>query len=179
MSAMAASLHILRRFDPACIDYEMARGGNGCEACTQADAGEGVANAFRGLLPALRDRTRDRAVVVFLACTVLFHFANAAMVPLVTQLLARDQGARTGVMLTSGYMVASQAVFIVAAAASGRLAGRLGRKPLLVFAFASLRWCAKCSARYAGLRPRSSRCNAWTGSVRAYSGSSPPWSSPI
>jgi MFS family permease len=71
----------------------------------------------------------------------MFHFANAAMVPLVTEMLARDQGVRRAIMFTSGYMVASQAVFVVVAALAGRLAGRLGRKPLFLFAFAAL--CAR------------------------------------
>ena len=69
---------------------------------------------------------------------VIFHFANAAMVPLVTQRLARGVGAREAILYTSGYMLASQLVFLVVAAVSGRLAATLGRKPLFLFAFAAL-----------------------------------------
>jgi MFS family permease len=76
--------------------------------------------------------------VVFLVSAVIFHFANAAMVPLVTQLLAKGVGAKQAVLFTSSYMLASQLVFMVVAAASGKLAGKLGRKPLFLFGFAAL-----------------------------------------
>jgi MFS family permease len=137
----AASLFILARIDPDDIDYEMARGGDGRGGCASADAGQGPVQAFKGLLPVFRDLIHQRAVAVFLVCAVMFHFANAAMVPLVTEMLARDQGVRKAIMLTSGYMVASQAVFVVVAALAGKLAGRVGRKPLFLFAFAAL--CAR------------------------------------
>jgi MFS family permease len=137
----AASLLILTRIDPDDIDYEMARGGDGRADCAAADAGQGPVQAFQGVLPAFRDLIRQRAVAIFLACAVMFHFANAAMVPLVTEMLAKDQGVRKAIMFTSGYMVASQAVFVVVAALAGKLAGRLGRKPLFLFAFAAL--CAR------------------------------------
>ncbi len=133
-----ASLLILRRIDPSHIDYEMARGGDGRQRGVAADAGGGPLQAFKGLWPVFGELIRQRAVAVFLACAVLFHFANAAMVPLVTQMLARDQGPNRAILLTSGYMVASQAVFVVVAALAGRLAGRWGRKPLFLFAFGAL-----------------------------------------
>jgi MFS family permease len=56
----------------------------------------------------------------------------------VTQLLARGVGTQQAVLYTSGYMLASQLVFMVVAAVSGRLAGKLGRKPLFLFGFAAL-----------------------------------------
>ncbi|RZL06508.1 MAG: MFS transporter [Hymenobacter sp.] len=68
----------------------------------------------------------------------MFHFANAAMVPLVTQLLARGVGVKQAILFTSGYMLASQLVFMVVAALSGKLAGKVGRKPLFLFGFAAL-----------------------------------------
>jgi MFS family permease len=134
----AASLLILTRIDPGDIDYEMARGGDGRDQCASSDADQGPLQAFKGLLPAFRDLIRQRGVATFLTCAVIFHFANAAMVPLVTEMLAKDQGVRKAIMYTSGYMVASQAVFVVVAAFAGKLAGKAGRKPLFLFAFAAL-----------------------------------------
>jgi MFS family permease len=93
---------------------------------------------LRELLAGFRGLLQQKAVVVFLVSAIIFHFANAAMVPLVTQLLAKGVGPRQAVLFTSGYMVASQLVFMVVAAASGRLAGKLGRKPLFLFGFAAL-----------------------------------------
>lgn len=134
----AASLLILTRINPDEIDYEMARGGDGRGNCARADVDMGPVQVFKGLLPVFRDLIRQRAVAIFLTCSVIFHFANAAMVPLVTEMLARDQGTRKAIMYTSGYMVASQAVFVVVAALAGKLAGKVGRKPLFLFAFAAL-----------------------------------------
>ena len=90
------------------------------------------------MLRGFGDLLRQRNVRVFLVSAVIFHFANAAMVPLVTQLLAKGVGPRQAVLYTSGYMLASQLVFMVVAAVSGRLAGKLGRKPLFMFGFAAL-----------------------------------------
>jgi MFS family permease len=59
-------------------------------------------------------------------------------VPLVTEMLGKNQGAKSAVLYTSGYMLASQLVFVIVAALSGRLAGIIGRKPLFLFAFAAL-----------------------------------------
>ncbi len=75
---------------------------------------------------------------MFLVSAVIFHFANAAMVPLVMQLLAKGVGTKQALLFTSGYMLASQLVFVVVAALSGKLAGKVDRKPLLLFGFAAL-----------------------------------------
>ncbi|GAB3580537.1 MFS transporter [Hymenobacter daeguensis] len=128
------------------IDFDLARGADQNEVCgddaphekAPAAPGGSLWDALRELLACFRDLLRQKPVVVFLVSAVIFHFANAAMVPLVTQLLGRGVGPRQAVLYTSGYMLASQLVFLVVAAASGRLAGRLGRKPLFLFGFAAL-----------------------------------------
>lgn len=126
------------------IDFNAARGG---EADTRkqdeqgndaAPTSGGVWQNIKDLLACLGDLIKQPPVRVFLVAAVIFHFANAAMVPLVTQLLARGVGARQAVLFTSGYMLASQLVFVVVAAVSGKLAGKVGRKPLFLFAFAAL-----------------------------------------
>jgi MFS family permease len=53
-------------------------------------------------------------------------------------MLGADQGPQRAVLYTSGYMLASQVVFMIVAALSGRLAAKIGRKPLFLFAFAML-----------------------------------------
>ncbi len=134
-----AALFCLRRIRPDDIDYALSRGADD-EApqrrSKQQDVGAWAAT--RDVLATFVELGRQRSVVVFLACAVLFHFSNAAMVPLVTEMLAKDQGAKKAVLFTSGYMVASQLVFVVVAAWSGRLAATIGRKPLFLFAFAAL-----------------------------------------
>lgn len=135
----ALSLMLLWRIRPGDIDHDLARGADGQGRGSVADAGgQGVGAAVKDVLATFRELVRQRAVRVFLICAVIFHFANAAMVPLVTEMLAKNQGAKTAVLMTSGYMLASQLVFVVVAAASGRLARSWGRKPLFLFAFAAL-----------------------------------------
>jgi MFS family permease len=128
------------------IDFNAARGGEEdtdqqdaqCNNASAAPAGGGVWQNIKDVFNCLRDLIKQPAVRVFLVAAVIFHFANAAMVPLVTQLLARGVGAKQAVLFTSGYMLASQLVFMVVAAVSGKLAGKLGRKPLFLFGFGAL-----------------------------------------
>ncbi len=125
------------------IDFEQARGadkaaGGGQPAAAKPASGGSAWDGIKELLRSFRDLLKQKPVVVFLISAVIFHFANAAMVPLVTQLLAKGVGTKQAVLFTSGYMLASQLVFMVVAAASGKLAGQLGRKPLFLFGFAAL-----------------------------------------
>jgi MFS family permease len=132
------------------IDFDQARGADKA-AAAQPDAAEASPKAtaqpapsgsawdgIKEILSGFRTLLRQKPVRIFLVSAVIFHFANAAMVPLVTQLLARGVGTKQAILFTSGYMVASQLVFMVVAAASGKLAGKLGRKPLFLFGFAAL-----------------------------------------
>jgi len=109
------------------IDYDLARGAdkaaatgepNGQDASPAPPSGSAW-DGIKELLGGFRKLLSQKAVLVFLVSAVIFHFANAAMVPLVTQLLARGVGTQQAILFTSGYMVASQLVFMVVAAVSG------------------------------------------------------------
>lgn len=106
------------------IDHRVARGSD-----TAVNDAPAPAPSWRALAtPALA----GFAVAVF-----LFHFANAAMLPLVGQALAsgRDSGAA---LVMSACIVVAQLVMIPMAALAGRQAGRWGRRPLLLLAFSAL-----------------------------------------
>ena len=134
-----AALVCLSMIRPGDIDYELARGADGKPDQTKARHPEdGVWQGIKDLLQGFAELFKQRTVLIFMASVVIFHFANAAMVPLVTQMLAKNAGAQTAILYTSGYMLASQLVFLVVAAVSGRLASSRGRKPLFLFAFAAL-----------------------------------------
>jgi predicted MFS family arabinose efflux permease len=105
------------------ISYERARG-----AKEGAEAGK-PAGAWALL--------KDKPLLVFLACAVMFHFANAAMLPLLGERLAKGAG-RNSMMFMSACVVTTQLVVTVLASWSGRKAGLWGRKPLLLVAFAVL-----------------------------------------
>ena len=78
-----------------------------------------------------------RPLLVFAACVTLFHFANAAMLPLVGQKLAQ-QDLNHGTALLSACIVGAQLVMVPMAMLVGSRADRWGRKPLFLAGFAVL-----------------------------------------
>ena len=117
------TIFVLLLIRPGEIDYEVARGANEGEKAGKA---ESVWVLFK-----------DRPLVLFLVCAVMFHFANAAMLPLLGELLAKGQG-RSSMLFMSACVVTTQFVIALIASWSGRKAGTWGRKPLLLIAFAVL-----------------------------------------
>lgn len=78
----------------------------------------------------------DRRILIFAISAVLFHFANAAMLPLVGQRLA--DGKATGASLyMSACIIVAQLVMIPVSTWAGRLA-HTGRKPIFLLGFAIL-----------------------------------------
>ena len=108
---------------PSEIDYDLARG---------SKKGDKEAKPVR-----LITLLKDRPLLVFLACAVMFHFANAAMLPLLGEMLAKGQG-RSSMMFMSACVVTTQFVITLISSWSGRKAGSWGRKPLLLVAFGVL-----------------------------------------
>jgi MFS family permease len=105
------------------IDYEQARGAGKSD-------GEGQPAGAAALL-------KDRPLLIFLVCAVMFHFANAAMLPLLGEMLAKGHG-RSSMMFMSACVVTTQFTITMIAPWSGRKAGSWGRKPLLLIAFGVL-----------------------------------------
>lgn len=128
MAAMAAASIAAALSVPAdAIDHDTARG--------LPEHGEGSADAaapsgWRAVLGC-------RPLLLFAACTTLFHFANAAMLPLVGQKLAL-LNPELGTTLMSACIVAAQAVMVPVAAVTGAKADRWGRKPFFLVALAVL-----------------------------------------
>lgn len=78
-----------------------------------------------------------REILIFALSVTLFHFANAAMLPLAGQLLS--QGKATGASLyMSACIIAAQLVMIPVAVFAGAQADRWGRKPIFLIGFAVL-----------------------------------------
>ncbi|MEZ5786528.1 MAG: MFS transporter [Xanthobacteraceae bacterium] len=109
------------------IDNDVARGGI---RETPADR-DGQPSGLLTLLS-------DRRLVVFAVSVVLFHFANAAMLPLVSQKLATGSDTGVGFAFTSACIVAAQFFMIPMALLCGARADVWGRKPLFLAAFAIL-----------------------------------------
>lgn len=121
VASIAATLAI-----PAgAIDNELARGlADGAVNDKEQPSGLGV------LL-------HNRSLLIFAACAVAFHFANAAMLPLVGQKLALANE-KLGTSLMAICIVAAQAVMVPVAMLVGAKADVWGRKPIFLVAFAVL-----------------------------------------
>ena len=120
-SALATAL-----INPREIDHVLARGG---------EAGD---SGGRPEPASLRSLLGRRDLLVFLGAVTLFHFGNAAMLPMAGQLLARAHPHQATIALSACIIVA-QAVMIGVAWAVGRaMAHGVGRKPVFLVAYALL-----------------------------------------
>jgi MFS family permease len=105
------------------IDHTRARGG-------EAAGGHAGKSGWRILM-------KSRPLTVFAAAALLFHLANAPLLPLVGQKLAIANPAYATAMM-SACIVAAQLIMLPIAIFVGRTADRLGRKPILLAGFAIL-----------------------------------------
>lgn len=122
LASIAATLSIPRE----AIDDDVARG--------LADSGipdhHDQPSGYRVLLTC-------RPLLIFAAATVLFHFANAAMLPLVGQKLALINR-NLGTTLMSVCIIAAQIVMVPVAMLVGKKADVWGHKPIFATALAVL-----------------------------------------
>ena len=119
-----ASAVVVTLINPAEIDHERARGGedpaNKCEPVP------------------IRDLLRRQDLRIFLVSVVLFHFGNAAMLPMAGQVLALTHPG-TDTIALSACIIAAQLVMVGVAWAVGRASARgIGRKPIFLLALAVL-----------------------------------------
>ncbi|MGY4494096.1 MFS transporter [Pseudomonas sp. TE3610] len=123
MAVMAlASVVAVWRVDPRAIDHQLARG-------------LGQDKAHHAAPPsAISVLTGNRPLLLLALCCALFHLANAAMLPLVSQKLSL-QDLTLATPLTSACIIAAQLVMVPMAWLVGARADRWGRKPLLLAGF--------------------------------------------
>lgn len=129
MAAMAlASIVAMLAIPAGAIDHDVARGLHELEQAKGHS--DDQPSGFRVLLT-------SKPLLVFAAATVLFHFSNAAMLPLVGQKLALVNNA-LGTTLMAACIVAAQVVMIPVALIVGRQADNWGRKPIFACALSVL-----------------------------------------
>jgi MFS family permease len=109
------------------IDYELARGGLAQETGSQPPKPESMVRALAG----------DHVLLVFMICAFFFHFANAAMLPQLGEMLTKGHR-ESAAPFMSACIVVTQVVIAISAAAVGRSANAHGRKPLLLLGFGVL-----------------------------------------
>jgi MFS family permease len=117
------TLWALSRINAKEVNYEVARGSDADDYAVDSSS---IAHLMR-----------DRRIAIFLICAVLFHFANAAMLPLLGEMLSKGHS-RTSMMFMSACVVTTQLVVTLLAFWAGIKARAWGRKPLLLIAFGVL-----------------------------------------
>lgn len=107
------------------INYQLSRG-----------ARASVLPGFKAK-PILTTLLANRTLPIFLACAFFFHFANAAMLPELSEMLSQNNVA-SAAPLMSACIIVTQVVIMCSAASIGRFANLSGRKPLLLIGFGVL-----------------------------------------
>ena len=118
------TLFALFQIRPEEIDPERAHGGK---------HGSGARKLGEGFLAV----TAHGPLLILAACTLLFHLANAAMLPLMGSLLTM-RSANWATVLIAVCIVVPQFVVALFSPWVGRQAERWGRRPLLLLGFAAL-----------------------------------------
>jgi len=106
------------------IDHDVARG---------ADVGDDGKTETNGLQVLLENRT----LLLFTTAITLFHFANAAMLPLAGEKLSQGNK-QTSTLFMASCIITAQIVMIPMAMLVGRKADDWGRKPIFLAGFAVL-----------------------------------------
>jgi MFS family permease len=118
----AASVWAALAIDPRSIDHDVARG-------SDKDR-DGQPSSLRVLLEC-------KPLLIFTAAITLFHFANAAMLPLLGEKLAQgNKGTET--LFMAACIITAQIVMVPMAMLVGRKADAWGRKPIFLVGFAVL-----------------------------------------
>jgi hypothetical protein len=121
----AASLVSVLAVPASAIDHDLARGLHDETPARRAQSKD------RDQPSGLKVLITCRPLLIFAASAVLFHFANAAMLPLVGEKLAL-QDKNLGTSLMSACIVAAQIVMVPMAMLVGAKADAWGRKPLFL-----------------------------------------------
>lgn len=117
-----ASVFAVRRINPKSIDNDVARG--------EDDGGSHKPETLKLLLS-------NRPLLWFTAAITLFHFANAAMLPLAGEKLSEGKPDASPLFMAS-CIITAQLVMAPMALLVGAKADAWGRKPLFLAAFAVL-----------------------------------------
>jgi MFS family permease len=118
------ALLALRAISPAEIDPERAHGATPRRRAAKSPAKPG-------------DLMHNRPLLIFAGCLLLFHLANAAMLPLMGSVLTM-RSARWATLLIAACIVVPQLLVAALSPWIGRRAQIWGRRPMLIIGFAAL-----------------------------------------
>jgi MFS family permease len=123
----AAAVALIR---PQEINHTVARGGDDKDSRTEAGQSSGA-------IPIL-NLFKKRDLMIFLVSVVLFHFANAAMLPMAGQVLARTHPGADIVALSACIITAQLVMIGIAAMVGWAIRRGIGRKKIFLVAFLTL-----------------------------------------
>jgi MFS family permease len=121
---LAPTVFALRKIQPREIDVARAHGG----------VPEPAIETSHSPVPVLLHK---RPLLIFAGCIMLFHLANAAMLPLMGGILTA-RSSEWATVLIAACIVVPQVVVALISPWVGRRAGLWGRRPLLLIGFAAL-----------------------------------------
>lgn len=121
---LVPALLVLRRLRPEEIDPERAHGARAAREAARPPAD-------------LRSLLQKRSLLIFAGCVMLFHLANAAMLPLMGSVLTM-RSSQWATVLIGACIVGPQLVVAAFSPWIGRKAALWGRRPLLLAGFAAL-----------------------------------------
>jgi len=119
------TLFALSRIRPREIDPETAHGGRPERATDRSPAG-------------LSSLVRKPPLLILAGCVLLFHLANASMLPLMGSVLTMRSSGETATALIAACIVLPQLVVALISPWVGRQTQIWGRRPFLLAAFAAL-----------------------------------------
>jgi MFS family permease len=123
-AGMVAAVFSIR---PGDIDHRLARGSTASESGATQSSPIG-----------LRELLSYRDLIVFLVAVFLFHFGNAAMLPMAGQVLARTHPGTDTLALSACIIVAQLVMTGIALAVGRALQAGYGRKPIFLVMLAML-----------------------------------------
>ena len=86
----------------------------------------------------LKDLLKDKRIIMFTLAVVLFNVSNSATLPLVGEILSKDNHGSSSAWQISAAVAVAEIVMVAVAAFAGKKADPWGRKPLFLTAFAFL-----------------------------------------
>jgi MFS family permease len=99
--------------------------------------------------PGLRALFTDRRLLVFVGCVVMFHLANAAMLPVAAADVTRRMSSSADLVIAACIFV-PQAVVALISPWVGRMAETGGRRPMMLLGWAALPLCGLLMATLPG-----------------------------
>ncbi len=114
------------------VDYEAARAG---KVGVSRDEPRPERSSWRQL-------AADKRILTFTACVVLYYFANAATLPLVSEILAQTTKgspvSKGATWQVSAMVIVAETAMVLVAILAGKFADKWGRKPLFLLGFGAL-----------------------------------------